>query len=316
MCRLLVATILTSVGLSSLAVGADVLLRVRPHVVVAPEVDVTLEQLVDAQNLSETSRAKMKQLTISKAPAYGERQELSQGGLMEILRDVVAREKTKGQKVHVVVPKTVVVDTIRREISPDQVTSELMQAWQPLCMDCQLQIENLSLPRIETIRDWNLKLRAELPKSTFSIPVDLTKENGAVVPAWISGRLVVKRKVPVAKRLLNIGERLTKDDINWEYRDTTFSLDGAPSEEELPGKKLKQSVRIGDIVWGNLLEKQKAVRRGESVQLRSHDTLWEVSLRAVAQQDADIGDVINLKNPQSNTTLMGEVVGQGEVELR
>ena len=65
MYRLLVATALSLVSLNVNSVSADVLLRVRPHVVVAPELDVTLEQLVDAENLSAASHAKMKQLTIS-----------------------------------------------------------------------------------------------------------------------------------------------------------------------------------------------------------------------------------------------------------
>ena len=43
---------------------------------------------------------------------------------------------------------------------------------------------------------------------------------------------------------------------------------------------------------------------------------WEVSLSVVAQQDAYIGDIVNLKHPKTNTTLVGQVTGQGEVELR
>jgi flagella basal body P-ring formation protein FlgA len=39
-------------------------------------------------------------------------------------------------------------------------------------------------------------------------------------------------------------------------------------------------------------------------------------MSVVAQQDAMIGDVINLKNPKTNNLLTGQVTGFGEVELR
>jgi flagella basal body P-ring formation protein FlgA len=302
---------------ANVSANADVMLRVRPHVVVPPDSDVKLAQLIDGQTLSQQTRQKLEGILISHAPADGEKQELSNTSLMEVLRGVVESERAGGQiKVHVILPKTVVIDTMKREMTGDQVTMELTQAWQPLCSDCRLSIESLSLPRVDNVRDWSLKIKAELPKGSFSIPVDLVRENGSLLPAFISGRLVTKRKVPVAVRMIPIGERLQANDVSWDYKDTSYSYDGVPGVDELTGKHLKQGVRAGDIVFSSLLEKDRAVRRGEMVSVRSSSKGWEVSLNMVAQQDASIGDTVNLKNPKTNNTLTGEVVGQGEVELR
>jgi flagella basal body P-ring formation protein FlgA len=65
-----------------------------------------------------------------------------------------------------------------------------------------------------------------------------------------------------------------------------------------------------------MLERERAIRAGEMVQLRTADGDWEVTVSMVAQQDAFIGDIINLKNPKTNNILMGQVTGRGEVELR
>jgi flagella basal body P-ring formation protein FlgA len=295
---------------------ADVMLRVRPHVVVSPDSEVHLSQLVDAQTMSASNRKRLDAVTISRAPAYGEKQELSNTALMAVLRDVVEAERISGQHVHVVLPKSVTIDTLKREINAAEVSLELTQAWQPLCADCQLVIEGLSLPRVADVRDWNLKVKPELPRGSFSVPVDLVRENGALLPAWISGRLVAKRKVPVARRLLNVGEHLSSADVTWEYRDTSYAYDGVPSEAELSGKIMRQGLRSGDIVFRGQLDKEKAVHRGETVQIRSHEGVWEVSLNAVAQQDAAVGDTVNLKNAKTGTGLTGEVVAPGEVELR
>lgn len=297
--------------------AAEAMLRVRPHIVVSPNSDVKLSQLVDAQGLSTALQTTMDSISLSVAPAYGEKQELANANITSILRPLIQDERDRTKKsFHVVIPKVVVIDTVKRTMDPDMVRAELAQAWQPLCSGCQLEIEGLSLPKIDTVRDWTLRLKAELPRGSFSVPVDLVRENGSTSPAWISGRLVIKRKVPVAKKILNFNERVTEQDFNWEYRDTSFSIDGIPEADELAGKHLKQGLRADDILWRGMLEKEKAVRRGDMVQLKSSEGPWEVSMSVVAQQDAFVGDVINLKNPKTNNILMGQVVGQGQAELR
>ncbi len=297
--------------------NADVMLRVRPHVVVKPNAEVKLSQLIDAQGLSAEGQKHLSEISLSIAPAMGERQELEQAELTSRIRPIVEAEKSHTHsRVHIVIPKTVIIDTLKRDISADQVQVELMQAWQPLCNECKLEIEALSIPKVANIRDWTMKLKAELPKGSFSVPVDIIRENGAPLPAWVSGRLLVKKKVPVATRILNSGERVQKADFAWEYRDTSYAIDGIPTSEDMVGKKVRRALRAGEVLWSGLLEKEKAIRRGDLVTIRSGEKNWEVSLSVIAQQDAYIGDIVNLKHPKTNTVLVGQVIGQGEVELR
>jgi flagella basal body P-ring formation protein FlgA len=297
--------------------AADAMLRIRPRILAQPNSDVKLSQLVDGQGLSTELTNKLNSVSLSVAPAYGEKQEIANANLSAILRPLIQAERARGAgSLHVVIPKSVVIDTTKREMDSELVKMELKQAWQPLCSDCQLEVEALSLPKISEIRDWTLRLKPELPRGSFSVPVDIVRENGSPTMAWVSGRLLQKRKVPVAKRAFNQGERIMAQDFAIEFRDTSYALDGVPAAEELTGKRLKQGLRAGDTLWKGMIERERAVRAGETVQLKSSEGEWEVSLRVIAQQDAYIGDVINLKNPKTNNILMGQVTGQGEVELR
>ena len=300
-----------------LNVNGEALLRVRPHIVVSPNSDVMLGQLVDAQGLSPEFPAQIRAIALSKSPDYGEKQEIANANLTSILRPIIQAERarTKGT-IHVVIPKVVTIDTTKHEMEKDLVLSELLQTWQPQCVDCQLDVEALSLPRVAGIKDWTLRLKPELPRGSFSVPVDLVREDGSLTSAWISGRLLTKRKVPVAKRVLNLSDRVTAQDFDWEFRDTSYAIDGIPTGEDFAGQKLRQGLRAGDILWRGMLEKEKAVRRGDLVQLKSFEGSWEVSMRVISEQDGYIGDVINMRNPKTNNVLMGKVVRQGEVELR
>lgn len=298
-------------------VGAEALIRVRPHVVVKPNSEVRLIQLVDTLDLSAEAESALQSTLVSRGPSYGEQQQLAQASMMESLRPIIQAERLKSKaQVRLILPKSVIIDTLKRGLSAEMVWEELRQVWQPLCADCKLELEGLSLPAIQGVRDWSLKLKAELPRGSFSVPVSIIRDDTAPVSAWISGRLVAKKKVPVLKRALTAGERVEAKDFSWEYRDTSFATDGVLTTEDMVGRQLRQALRAGDVLWAGLMVKEKAVRRGELVQVRSAEGLWEVSMTVVAQQDAVVGDIINLRNPKTNSILVGQVTGLGEVELR
>lgn len=301
----------------SLKAAAEPMLRVRPHVVVAPDAEVTLKQIVDTHEISEATLLKLGKVSVAKAPALGEHVQLTNTTLMQLLRPLVQEERQLvNRQVTLSVPKDVTIDTQKRDITADAITAELLQAWQPLCGDCKLEVEGLSLPKVGGIRDWTLKVKSEIPRGSFSIPVELIRETGSTTSAWVSGRLINKKSVPVAKRALQIGERVQESDFSWEYRDTSFAIDGTPISSELIGKQVKQGLRAGDVVWIGSLQKEKAIQRGDVVQVRSKADDWEVSLTVIADRDAFIGDTISLKNPKTNSTVVGQVTARGEVELK
>ncbi|MGE4133416.1 MAG: flagellar basal body P-ring formation chaperone FlgA [Bdellovibrionales bacterium] len=297
--------------------SAQALLRVRSHVVVAPGRDVHLIQLVDFHGLSTASEEKLRSTILTQAPEYGDRQELARSGLVELLRPIVQEERKRSKiQVKLVIPSSVIVDTLKREMDPSMVASELIEVWQPSCPDCQMEVEGLSLPAVQGVRDWSLQIKPDMPSGSFSIPINIIRMDHAPVQAWVSGRLKIKRNVPVLTRSLAMGERIQTPDFKWEYRDTSYNLDGIPAENAILGMKVKRAMRAREVVWASLLEREKAIRRGELVQLKSSEQNWEVSVSAIAQQDAVVGDVITLKNPKTNASMMGQVVADGEVVLK
>jgi flagella basal body P-ring formation protein FlgA len=301
----------------SISASAEEMVRVKSHIVVAPTSNVSLAQLLDLSGTSAEFLKSVQAISLTVAPDKGERIEISGSAVTSLLRDVVAAEKIRSAgNVRILVPSQIVVDTVKRTIDEKMVREELLQAWKPLCSDCELEIRNLSIPKVENIVDWSLKLKAELPKGSFAIPVEITREGAAPLQAWINGQTRVQRKIPVAKRLMNIGERITSADVALESVDVTYSIDGTPTLEELVGKKLRRAVRAADPIWSSYIEREVALHRGESVRVSSAEGIWEVSMNAIADKDAFVGDTVSLKNPRTNKILTGVVVAQGEVELK
>ncbi len=304
----------TSVATPALA---DLYIRVRPNVLVTPGAQVTLEHLVDPQGLNRELLGQLRAVAVSMAPAASERQTLNDARVTSLIRPIVQNvRRDRKLKIHLIVPKTVTIASSRGELTTELVRQELAEVWQALCGLCQIEFIGLTLPQQVQVQDWRLQVRPELPSGSFNIPLQLTQLDGKVVQTWVSGRLIIKRKVPVANRVLNLRERVTPKDFDWQFRDTSYAIDGIPTTEDIIGRRLRQGLRVGEILWKGTLERERAVRRGDVVQIRSTHPTWEVSLSAIAQEDGFIGDVINLKNMKSNTLLMGHVTNPGEVELR
>lgn len=292
-------------------------LRVRASTDVREQTIITLAKIVETSPLSAGSQALLERAELHSPLNAGESFELTRAQVLPLLRAVVENERhIASARLNITVPEKITVTAKSHELSEANVSAELKSLWQPLCMDCRLRFENLSLPRVDGLRDWSLRAKAELPRGSFSIPVELIRANGSPLPAWISGRVVIERKVPVARKMMTMGERLAAQDVAWEYRDTALAFDGLPQAEELVGKRMRQGIRAGEILWRSLLEKEKALHRGELVQVRTREAGWEVSMSLVSQQDAYLGDVVTLKNAKTGNSLTGEVVAPGEVELR
>jgi flagella basal body P-ring formation protein FlgA len=296
---------------------ADTYIRVRPNVLVPANSQVKLSQLVNSEGLSKSLQAKLDAIAVSVGPDEGERQEINDANIMTLLRPLIQEERAHSKTgIQLIIPKTVTLMTSHTELDKEMIQEELLQAWKPLCEGCQLEVQTLSVPALKNIKDWSLKISGDLPKGGFSIPVNIIRADGAPISAWVSGRLSIKRRVPVANRILNINDRVSPADFSWEYRDTSYAIDGIPKAEDIAGHRIRQGLRADEILWKNMLERERAIRRGDSVQVRSTSGAWEITMSAVAQEDGFIGDSINLKNIRSNTSLIGKVTGPGEVDLR
>ena len=128
--------------------------------------------------------------------------------------------------------------------------------------------------------------------------------------------MAIYKKVPVVTRALNMGEKLRADDVAESLRDVTFSYDSSPALEEIPGKVLRYSVGVGDVVWSRTIKKEKALARGEIVKVIAESENFQIVLMARAEQDGYMGDTIQLKNLRTNKLISGVVADSGEVMIK
>lgn len=138
-------------------------------------------------------------------------------------------------------------------------------------------------------------------------------------PAWklyVPVRIRETHWVLVARRALARGERLTPDLFQLESRDAgTLGYGYLDDASAISGKALRRPLPAGAVLTPDLVEAQRAVRRGERVTLIGRAGSVEVRTQGKALADGADGDSIAVENANSRRVVQGIVRGAGVVEV-
>ena len=119
-----------------------------------------------------------------------------------------------------------------------------------------------------------------------------------------------------ATRALARGDTLIQDDVVAGRGDADgVVLKRLPIAAETLGARVKRAVEEGALLSSDVLSVPWSVRSGQQVRLRAVVDGIEAHGMAVATENGRIGTVIRVVNPDSRRTLVGRVVGPGEVEV-
>lgn len=289
-------------------------IRLKSYFKIETGEKMTLAQLVERNDVSPAAYKRMENVTLGSAPEVGEQRIFSSKVLAEAMR-----ADSELAKIDAIIPNKVTVENRGFILNEDAVKEELLEKWKTACVECELSIKRLGLPMLPKELEnkaWAIEADSQVPKGHFTVKLFVKRDNGSEALYWINGKVEVRKLVPVLTRSLLSGQRLANEDFRWEWRDITMAQDGFPNENSIVGQKLRLSTQAGQILYFQNLAREKAIHRGEVVRAIVGEGTWQVSLEAVTESDGYIGDMINLKNRQSNKLLSGEVIGRGEVKIR
>lgn len=133
------------------------------------------------------------------------------------------------------------------------------------------------------------------------------------------------QSVVVTNRRLDRGETLTAADLLVDRRETRDANDYFTNIDALVGRKLKRSMNAlqlltnQDVSGGASDGVAKAgfvVKRRDTVTMVAQVGALQVTTQGEATQDGAVGDVIRVRNPESNSTVNAKVLARGQVEVQ
>jgi flagella basal body P-ring formation protein FlgA len=139
----------------------------------------------------------------------------------------------------------------------------------------------------------------------------------AALSVPVSGRAVVKRRVPVLAHRMESGSVIALTDIDWvTVPDERVTVNAVTSADQLIGRELRHTVADGDVLNANDVMPARLVLRGSLVTLKVTTPYMQLTAQGKALQDGAEGDVVRVNNTRSNRMLEGTVTGPGEVTIR
>lgn len=305
----------------ALATEASIV-TVRPVVEIdEARADVTLGDLVTSHGMSRTAREMLKTVRLADAPKPGESRVFTDVGLTEIFKpQLAAIQKETGETFQLRIPSQVNVSKKRLRLDASAIETALRSGLKDLCSDCEFEITSLNTPSIGSVLGadtrWSIRFGSEIPRGSFSLPIEVEQASGQKRSYWISGTMRVMRPVPVAARAIQMGERLQSEDVVMQKKDVTFTNDAPITESELGASVAARQIAAGQIIWKASARRDLAIKYGESVKVMAGNDEWQVVVDGVAQNSGYVGDLIKVKIPRTQKTISGLLRSKGMVEVQ
>lgn len=133
----------------------------------------------------------------------------------------------------------------------------------------------------------------------------------------ITGRILVKKRVPVLARRLESGSLIQTNDLDWiELPEERITADIITESSQLVGRELRYNTTEGDFLRSRDVMPPRLVQRGSLVTMKIETPFILITAQGKAQQDGAHGETIRILNTQSNRVVEGTVVAPGVVEIR
>ena len=141
-------------------------------------------------------------------------------------------------------------------------------------------------------------------------------EDKSGTPMRIAGTTVLETKIPVLKSRLNIGDIISKNDIEYlGVQNATALQNVIENSEKLIGKEVTRLITPGRPVPADNIASPTVVKRNQEVQIIFKKGGLELVSKGKALSNAAIGDTVKITRKDAARTLEGTAVSEGVVEI-
>jgi flagellar basal body P-ring formation protein FlgA len=131
----------------------------------------------------------------------------------------------------------------------------------------------------------------------------------------VPAQVIVYRPVAIARRDLSRGTLIASDDLTLEILDMSQYRQGFSREpKDIVGKELKYPVTKGSTFRTSVLDSPLVIKRGDDVSVEALAGSIQVVAKGTAVSDGRLGQMIRVRNTQSERILSAKVIGHGKVQ--
>lgn len=266
---------------------------------VSPRSEITIYDIVEAKNATDQIIDEMKSLKIADAKSS----HIGKNDLAKTLRHLQAK---------FILPSEIKIVRSRNEVSRMEVERKIRNQLQVGCFDCDLQVQISSVPG-NFASDWELDLNVDLTKSTTLIPIFSSSQPDK--KGWVVAQIKRYQRVPVLNHAIKMGDVFSRDLFSLEKRMIFNPRETILKIEAVEGMQASRYISAGQLLTYADLKKETVVKRGQIVKVLAGTKSFEVSMSGQVEETGAIGDIVRVKNIDSQKVFAAKVVERGVVRI-
>lgn len=286
----------SSIGFAS----QEMEITIPSAVEVSPRNVLTAYDIVEAKNLNEDAVSDLKDITIVKDKATNL---ISKAELAKMFRSVKAR---------FIFPNELKIIRSQSSISRMEVERKIKNKMYSQCAGCEIHVQISSVPN-NMDSDWNMDLDIDLSKNTVMIPI--YARGGSSNKGWVVAEIKKFQNTPVLNRSAKMGDVLTEEMFNIEKRLLSQNQDTVLKLEAIVGMQAARFLSAGQTIQFSDIKREVILKKGQIVKAMVGNTDFEVSISAEAQENGSVGDVVKIKNLDSQKVFAAKIIGRGLVRI-
>ncbi len=266
---------------------------------ISPRSVITAFDVVETRNLTDELASELKSIELGNSTTVRiEKRELV--------------HKLRNLKAKFILPSEMKFLKSRHLISRMELERKIKNQLTKTCADCDLQIQISSVP-MNVSADWEMDLNVDLTKTSMMIPIQSTTQNDR--KGWIVGQIKRYQQVPVLNRAVKMGDVITQDLVTIEKRQLLNARESVTNPEQLIGMQAARYLNAGQTISYADLKKEQVLKKGQMVKAMVGHAFFEVSISAQVEESGSIGDVIKIKNMDSQKVVAARVIDKGLVRI-
>ena len=274
---------------------------------------ISLFQVAELKEFTGTAFNEISRLTLVEQTEQKETIVLSGEEVSKKLRALVRNSETL-QKLNPSfrIPSEIRIKVRQDGISKIEIEKTLKNMLVARCSGCLIEIQVKSIPKVKN-QNFVIAWEEDLKGGSFMIPV---RETDVYSNKWITGTVKIRKIVPVAKRMIRFGDRIQAEDVEMLDTNITFLKEETPEISQVIGLVAGKTLMAKSPVMLSDLKREPAAKRGQMLKALAGTDDFEVSINVSAEENGFIGDVIKIKNPESQKTMSATVIEKGLVKLQ
>jgi flagella basal body P-ring formation protein FlgA len=200
------------------------------------------------------------------------------------------------------------IEAIRNQVGPNVFSEDLNISFTGRMQDVIAPVGNATL---STSLPYGIRYNTP---TTVMISVNVNGQ--AITKVGLKFNVKLYRQVAVAARQVNIREIFTEDSLRYERMDTGQVAAGFFTDKnKIQGLMARRLITPGMVITDSMVNKPVLVKRGSMVILAALVGNMQVTSSGQAMQDGYEGQLIRVKNVNSNKIVLGKVINEDKVQV-